>query len=169
VPVLAKSINMNERSLRSWLKRGVAKQAFLYLEQEDASDEDVIAERKRKSERVRLEAQGENSIAFIEDCFQYQMTRDGRQWKSPPLAQWATEKMMKFKGWDVNKTAQRPIITVGELTIINQMAGVASDDAKLAKRARDSVIDVVATATPELIAGPVVLTTPASSNADRRG
>jgi len=148
---IAHDVNMKEDSLRAWLRRGMAKQAFAYLEQEDSQDDELIAERKRKGERIRLEAQGENSIAFIEDCFRYQLTREGRQWKSPPLAQWATEKMMKFKGWDQNTKAQRPIIQVGELTIINQMSGVAADDAKLKARAiqAEVIVEPIALPAPE--------------------
>jgi hypothetical protein len=131
---IAEQEGIEARALGLWIRGATAREVFGYLEAEDASDDDAILDRKRKAERTRLEAQGENAIAFVEDAFKHKWTDAGRVWAQPQLAMWATERMFKTKGWDQAGSAKRPVIQVGDVTIIARMDAVASDDAKLAHR-----------------------------------
>lgn len=143
---IAEEVGIAERSLSEWMTHGPASVALAHLNHEDDIDEETRLERIKKAENARLEALGTHALDFYEDCFRRKEEPDGkggsrRVWEDRPLAQWATDRISKKKGWDTPTKAQRPVIQVGSLTIIQQMGAVAADDAKILARSQGAPID----------------------------
>ena len=136
VAQMAKHLCVSTRTFAQWTRGPMAKAALQHLEDGAGVEQDRHSERMRHRARQRMDAKLDTIDKFLDDCLLFNETKNGREWRDPTRAQWASERVMKSTGIDQPVASVRPTIQIGELVIVQRMEAIANYEAKLKQRAR---------------------------------
>lgn len=151
---IARRLGVKRVMLTGFVNGPIYDAALQYLDWLAGSDEDRARARREKEEREEFFGFGKDALAFLRDAFRRSPVQlEGGEvrevWESPAMAQWATERVMRGKGWDQPVQDRRPVIQINVEMKERVGTSILADDERLALPAPTPTLDL----SPEAIEG----------------
>jgi hypothetical protein len=134
---LARTLGIVEATLVSFASRGICTAAIEYIKERETSSDDKIRAAREVEERDEVDSLAPFAISFLRDAFRKEekVNKAGEKasdWVDPGLAMWATEQLIKGKGWNAPRGAGQTIVNINIQTKDRVLGAVLDDEEKMA-------------------------------------